>query len=126
MFASNALIGLREGLEASLVVVILVAFLVKSGRRDALKYVWLGVGAAAGLSVLLGAFLHFVTDGLDDAAAETVAGVASLIAVVFVTGMVFWMRRAGRAFAGELKQTLRYGENPHQPGKFYGDFEAMF
>ena len=103
MFASNALIGLREGLEASLVVVILVAFLVKSGRRDALKYVWLGVGTAVGLSVLLGAFLHFVTDGLDDAAAETVAGIASLVAVVFVTGMVFWMRRAGRAFAGELK-----------------------
>ena len=103
MFASNALIGLREGLEASLVVVILVAFLVKSGRRDALRYVWLGVGTAVALSVFLGAILTFATEGLDDATAETVAGIASLIAVAFVTGMVFWMRRAGRAFAGELK-----------------------
>lgn len=103
MFASNALIGLREGLEASLVVVILVAFLVKCGRRDALRYVWLGVGTAVGLSVLLGAILTFATEGLDDATAETVTGIASLIAVCFVTGMVFWMRSAARSFAGELK-----------------------
>ena len=103
MFASNALIGLREGLEASLVVVILVAFLVKCGRRDALRYVWLGVGTAAGLSVLLGAILTFATEGLDDATAETVTGIASLIAVCFVTGMVFWMRSAARSFTGELK-----------------------
>ena len=103
MFASNALIGLREGLEASLVVVILVAFLVKSGRRDALRYVWLGVGTAVGLAVLLGAILTFATEGLDDTTAETVTGIASLIAVCFVTGMVFWMRSAARSFAGELK-----------------------
>ncbi len=106
MFVSNALIGLREGLEAALVVVILVAFLVKTDRRWALRHVWTGVGAAVGLSVVVGAVLTFGADGLDDQTAELVTGIASLLAVVLVTGMVFWMRSVGRRFAGELTGKL--------------------
>lgn len=103
MFASNALIGLREGLEAALVVVILVAFLVKSGRRDALRQVWAGVGVAVLLSVVVGAVLTFGTAELEDETQELVGGIASLIAVAFVTWMIFWMRRAARGIAGELR-----------------------
>ena len=106
MFFSNALIGLREGLEAALVVVILIAFLVKTDRRWALRYVWIGVGAAVALSVVIGAVLTFGTSGLDDRTAELVGGLASLLAVVLVTGMVFWMRSVGRRFAGELTGKL--------------------
>lgn len=102
MFFSNALIGLREGLEAALVVVILVAFLVKTDRRWALRYVWLGVGVAVALSVVIGAALSFGTAGLPDETAELITGLASLLAVVLVTGMIFWMRAVGRRFAGEL------------------------
>lgn len=106
MFFSNALIGLREGLEAALVVVILIAFLVKTNRRWALRYVWIGVGAAVALSVVIGAVLTFGTSGLDDRTAELVGGLASLLAVVLVTGMIFWMRSVGRRFAGELTGKL--------------------
>ena len=106
MFVSNALIGLREGLEAALVVVILVAFLVKTDRRWALRYVWTGVGGAVVLSVVIGAVLTFGTSELDDETGELIGGLASLLAVVLVTGMVFWMRSVGRQFAAALTGKL--------------------
>jgi high-affinity iron transporter len=106
MFVSNALIGLREGLEAALVVVILAAFLVKTDRRWALRYVWGGVAAAVALSVAVGAALTYGAGSLTERGEETVTGIASLVAVAFVTGMVFWMRSAARSVAGELTGRL--------------------
>jgi len=106
VLVSNALIGLREGLEAALVVVILAAFLVKTNRRYALRYVWAGVAAAIVLSVALGAVLTFGTSRLSFEQQELIGGTASIVAVGFVTAMVFWMRTAARTISGELKGRL--------------------
>lgn len=86
MFATY-LIGLREGLEATLVVSILVAFLVKSQRRDRLPQVWAGVGLAAVLSVLFGWLIEYTSTSLlarsEDR--ELFEAITSVAAVVFVT-----------------------------------------
>jgi len=103
ILSGNFLIGLREGLEAALVVSILVAYLKKTGRTDRLTALWLGVGAAVGLSLAVGALLVFTSHELSFTAQETFGGVMSLIAVAFVTGMVFWMKRNSRTLSGELK-----------------------
>ncbi|MGP3914484.1 iron uptake transporter permease EfeU [Nonomuraea sp. 10N515B] len=105
MFASY-LIGLREGLEATLVVSVLVAFLVKSDRKDKLPQVWTGVGVAVALSVGFGALLTFTAARLDYTRQELFEAITSLLAVVFVTWMIFWMRRAARALSGELRGKL--------------------
>jgi high-affinity iron transporter len=99
----SSLIGLREGLESAIVVMILVAFLVKSDRRDALKYVWLGVGAAVAMTVGVFLTIQYGAYTIKDLAAEAIAGVASLMAVIIVTSMVLWMRKASARLSGELK-----------------------
>ncbi|SQD95823.1 Iron permease FTR1 [Parafrankia sp. Ea1.12] len=107
MFA-NYLIGLREGLEAALVVSILIAYLVKVGRRDRLVVVAGGVALAVAVSVTFGALLTYTSTSLlaDFRSQEIFGGTMSAIAVVFVTGMVFWMRRTARSMRAELDGRL--------------------
>jgi high-affinity iron transporter len=100
------LIGLREGLEASLVVGILVAYLVKTGRRDRLAPIWTGVLAAVVLSMAFGAVLQFTSASMSFEQQEAFGGFASLVAVAFVTWMVFWMRRTSRFLKRELHGKL--------------------
>jgi high-affinity iron transporter len=105
---ANFLIGLREGLEASLVVSILATFLVKSGHRDRLKLVWIGVVSALVVAAAGWGLLQFVTalTAKSFTAQETIGGVMSIIAVGFVTWMIFWMRKASRSIAKELRERM--------------------
>jgi high-affinity iron transporter len=103
---SSALIGLREGLEAALVVSILIAFLVKADQRTSLKWVWAGVAAALVVCVVIGTVIAYTIGELRFEQQEIVGGSLSIIAVAFVTWMIFWMRATARALASELRGKL--------------------
>lgn len=100
------LIGLREGLEAGLVVSILIATLVRGEARDRLGAVWAGVAAAVALSLSFAAVLTFTSASLPAGGQDAFGGILSLLAVCFVTTMVFWMRRNARSLSGDLKARM--------------------
>ena len=101
MFA-NFLIGLREGLEAALIVAILVAYLVKLDQRSQLSRIWTGVGAALGLSVLVTVLLVLTGSALEPRAEQLFAGTMSLLAVGLITWMIFWMAVHARSLKSHL------------------------
>ncbi|WP_176084468.1 iron uptake transporter permease EfeU [Martelella sp. HB161492] len=94
------IIGLREGLEAALIVGIIAAFLARNGKS--LAPMWIGVAIAIILSIAVGVALALVEKALPQAAQEAMETVIGAIAVIFVTGMVFWMNNHAR----DLKRSL--------------------
>ncbi|MFI2369817.1 iron uptake transporter permease EfeU [Streptomyces sp. NPDC018833] len=97
----NYLIGLRAGLAASLVVCILVAYLVRTGRRDALRPMWAGIGVTVALSLGFGFALEYGSQELTFEAQEMLGGSLSIAAVCLVTSVVFRMRRTARNLRAE-------------------------
>jgi high-affinity iron transporter len=96
-------ITLREGVEAALIVGIVAAFLVKQGRRDALKLMWLGVGLAVAICVSVAVALRIVGDELPQREQEGLESVIGVIAVGMITYMIIWMRRHARELKAQLE-----------------------
>jgi len=99
------LIGLREGLEAALIVSILLGYATKLGRTDLKPRIWAGIGLAVALAVAVGAVLTFGTIELGDAE-EAIAGTLAVVAVGFVTWMIFWMVRNSAALSSSLRSDV--------------------
>lgn len=102
-----ALVTTREGLEASLIVGIVLAYLAKTGNRRYFRVIWLGTAAAVALSVLLGAALFFTVGELEGRREQIFEGFAMLTAVAVLTWMIFWMRKQARHVKHDLEEKLQ-------------------
>jgi high-affinity iron transporter len=100
------LIMLREGFEAALVVAIVYAYIRRIGRRDLVAPMWQGMAAAAALSVAAGVVVHLTVENLQGAPRLLAFAAVSLLAVVVLTWMIFWMRRQAHKIRGELQDSV--------------------
>src|SRR5580693_5281857 len=96
-------IGLREGLEAALIVGIVAAFLRKQGRADLLRWVYLGIGTAIALCLAAGIALEVVSRNLPQRQQEGLETVIGACAVLMVSYMIIWMKRNSRNLKGVLE-----------------------
>lgn len=104
---SSFLITLREGLEAALIVGIVLSVLRRLGRADRSKPVWLGVGIAVLASAITGLGLNALGVAFEGRGEEIFEGIAMLLAAGVLTWMIFWMQRQGRQVQAELERDVR-------------------
>jgi high-affinity iron transporter len=100
-------IGLREGVEAALIVGIIAGFLRQEGRRDALRPMWLGVAAALAICLAVGALLELLDEELPQRGQEGLETVVGVAAIGIVSFMIVWMRRHARGLSGQLRESAR-------------------
>jgi len=103
---SGLITGLREGVEAALIVAIILAYLDRTGNRRHFQRVGVGVGAAVALSVLIGVVLWVTIGGLPEPAEQVFEAAAMILAAGVVTWMLFWMRRMAAGMRGELQAAV--------------------
>jgi high-affinity iron transporter len=103
---SGLLTGLREGVEAALIVSIVITYLVRTGRSNQVGRVWIGTGIAAALSLVVGVVIYNTVGAFDQPYEQIFEGTTLLIAAAVVTWMLFWMRRQARSVKGELQAAV--------------------
>ncbi|HEV8088088.1 MAG TPA: iron uptake transporter permease EfeU [Actinomycetota bacterium] len=96
-------IGLREGVEAALIIGIIAAFLIQRDERSALRWMWVGVGLAIGLCLGIAATFRAINQSLPHKQQETLEALMALLAVGGVTYMIIWMRRHSRGLKHVLE-----------------------
>lgn len=106
MFLATFLIMLREGLEAALIVSIIASYLKQTGNQSWMKYAWGGIAAAVVLCTVIGVALYLLVGELPQKAQELFEGVVAIIAVIVLTYMIFWMRKAARSMKTSLHGQL--------------------
>ncbi len=100
------LITLREGLEIALVIAILAAYLVKSGRSSMLRSMWIGVVAAAGVCAATGITFHLLVGNFEGKSEQFIEGALAASAAAVLTWMIFWMRKHARGLSNDLRAKL--------------------
>jgi high-affinity iron transporter len=105
-FTSGLLTGLREGVEAALIVSIVMAYLVRSGHADQVARIWLGTGLAVGLSLAVGIVLFNTVGAFAEPYEQIFEGSTMLLAAAVVTWMLFWMRRQASSVKGDLQAAV--------------------
>jgi high-affinity iron transporter len=104
--SSGLLTGLREGVEAALIVAIILAYLARTGNRGHFPRIFAGAGLAIGLSALLGLVLYVSVGGFEEPYEQLFEAVTLVLAAAVVTWMLFWMRRQARSVKGELQAAV--------------------
>ncbi len=105
-FTSGMLTGLREGVEAALIISILLAYLARTGNRRSFGRIWVGTGAAVVVSLVAGVTLFVTVGELQSPWEQIFEGLAMLLAASVVTWMLFWMRRQSASVRGELQAAV--------------------
>lgn len=100
---SSFIITLREGLEASLIITILLTYLRKTNRQADSRSVWLGTGVATLVCLVIGTLIYVFVDGLHGKVEQAVEGFIALAAVCVLTYMIFWMRTNSRSLGAHLR-----------------------
>ena len=103
---TGLLTGLREGVEAALIVSIILAYLARTGNARHAGKIWLGTGAAIAVSIGIGLILFVTIGGLKEPAEQIFEGSAMLLAAAVVTWMLFWMRRTAASAKGDLQASV--------------------
>ncbi|HKF85382.1 MAG TPA: iron uptake transporter permease EfeU [Candidatus Limnocylindrales bacterium] len=105
-FTTGLLTGLREGVEAALIVSIILAYLAKTGNQHYFSRIFLGAGAAIAVSLVLGVLLFVTVGGFEEPYEQIFEGLTMLLAAAVVTWMLFWMRRQAASVKGDLQDKV--------------------